>query len=421
MNQTKSNQFSMRQPSFPRNELIEQFVKVRQKTTSICQYLETDDLAVQPCDDVSPPKWHLAHTTWFFEEMILRKFSQGYERFNPQYKVLFNSYYKSAGQHWLQGQRGHLSRPTVDEILTYRKFVDGKVLDFLDTYQDDLELDFLLEIGLHHEQQHQELLHMDIKYILGMNPLAPQYSTNPLPAAKPVIDRWMPFEEGVYEIGHNGEGFAFDNEGPRHKTYIHPFSMCENFVTNRDYLEFVQAGGYTTPQLWLSQGWDWVESHKVSSPLYWSKDNDQWKEFTLHGSQNLDPLGPVTHLSYFEADAFANWTGFRLPTEQESELFLQALPAKTGSEEDESIHPTKAASPTGQAWWWTRSHYSPYPGYRTFEGPLGEYNGKFMCNQFVLKGGCVATAKNHNRPSYRNFYQPHQRWMFSGLRLAKDL
>lgn len=404
-----------------REEFIARYKSVRSDTTEICSRLEKEDHVVQPSAEVSPPKWHLGHTTWFFEELILVRFLPDFTRFNDQYRLLFNSYYKSAGKHWLQGDRGNLSRPTVSEILAYRAYVDSKFIELLQNGSLHPDIDFLLVIGLHHEQQHQELLYMDIKFILGANPLQTAYIETPLPKAPEVADKWKSFDEGVYEVGHNGEGFAYDNEVPQHKTYIHPFAMCENTVTNGEYLQFINEKGYATPRYWLSQGWDWLTNDQIQHPLYWQLHDETWYEFTLHGLQPLDLHAPVTHISYFEADAFASWKGCRLPTEQELEIYLRENPEQPAENGVKGFHPLSASSNVGHVWCWTRSHYSPYPRYKPFEGMLEEYNGKFMCNQFVLKGGCIATPPDHYRHTYRNFYQPHQRWMFSGIRLTKDM
>jgi len=352
--------------------------------------------------------------------MVLVKYLPDYTRVNPQFKQLFNSYYKAAGAHWKQSERGQLSRPTVKEVLAYRQCVDQSLIKLLTQSEASPEIAFLIETGLHHEQQHQELLLMDIKYILGANPIQAVYDATPLQKAPVQNNGWQSFTEGVYEIGFNGDGFAYDNERPQHKAYLQNFCMRKSSVTNGEYLKFIEDQGYQKPLYWLSDGWDWVSEKAISSPLYWQKPGKEWLEFTLHGLQSLDLNAPVVHISYFEADAYANWAGARLPTEQESELFLRDFAEEKRAKNTGIYHPTQSHSITNQVWWWTQSHYSPYPGFKKFDGELGEYNGKFMCNQFVLKGGCIATPDGHHRDSYRNFYQPHQRWMFSGLRLARD-
>ncbi len=399
--------------------LANQYTETRERTSQICSPLETEDFTVQPCPQVSPPKWHLGHTTWFFEEMILTKYKDHYTRYNESFQKLFNSYYKSAGEHWIQGKRGNLSRPTVANIFDYRKNIDKKILNFLDTEPYNADIHFILELGIQHEQQHQELLLMDIKYILGTNPDFPKYNKLTLTKGKASTNTWESFEEGIYEVGHTGKGFGYDNEGPRHKTYIYPYSVRKECISNGEYLEFISDGGYSEPRHWLSEGWSWVNAERVKSPLYWFKKEGEWYEYTLHGLATLDLNHPVTHISYFEADAFAKWSGNRLPTEFEFEAFYKNK--DTAILSSKLDHPTSLNQQTNQVWSWTRSQYSPYPGFKTFDGKLGEYNGKFMCNQFVLRGGCVATPKNHYRTSYRNFYQPQQRWMFSGIRIAKDL
>jgi ergothioneine biosynthesis protein EgtB len=389
------------------DKLIAKFSSVRSETINICSPLEIEDYVVQPCPEVSPPKWHLGHTTWFFEELILRRFYKGFQRYNDIYRTIFNSYYKSLGSHWLQGERGHLSRPTVKQTFEYRLFVNESIIRFLNSGNVDPEAIFLLELGINHEQQHQELLLMDIKYILGLNPLFPVYDKNISKATIAINKTWENFAEGIYEVGHQGSSFSYDNEGPKHKTYIHPFEISNKLISNGEYLAFIEDEGYSNPKFWLSEGWEWLKESKTSCPLYWSLKDKSWYEFTLHGLRPLDLDEPVVHISYFEASAFAKWSDGRLPTEYEMEVYLN---------KDEEI-----LSHAGQAWCWTSSQYSPYPGYKEYSGAIGEYNGKFMCNQFVLKGGSNFTPQEHYRNTYRNFYQAHERWMLSGVRLAKDL
>ncbi|MCG7547633.1 ergothioneine biosynthesis protein EgtB [Pseudoalteromonas sp. Of7M-16] len=409
--------------------LIAEYLRIRARSTALCERLEVEDYTVQPIADVSPPKWHLGHTTWFFEEVILVKHRVDYSRYHQGYRTLFNSYYKSAGAHWLQSQRGELSRPTVSEIMSYRNYVDKQLVNFLSTVEVSEAILSLLEIGLHHEQQHQELLLMDIKYILGCNPLSPTFCESSLDNTLSETARWHSFDEGVYEIGATESCFAYDNEKPKHKSYNYAFAMSEQLVTNGEYLDFIQDGGYDRAELWLSLGWDWSNDNKIAHPLYWQKIDNEWYEFTLHGLMPLALNLPVTHISYFEADAFANWKGKRLPTEQELEIYLSVSSdlerisniKKQSAKSADIFHPTSSDMPFGQVWCWSKSHYSGYPGYKPYQGMLNEYNGKFMCNQFVLRGGCVATPSDHYRHSYRNFFAPHQRWMFSGIRLAKDI
>ncbi|MCF2859578.1 ergothioneine biosynthesis protein EgtB [Pseudoalteromonas sp. SMS1] len=409
---------------------IDEYLSIRARSTALCSNLAIEDFVVQPMADVSPPKWHLAHTTWFFEEVILAKYVSDYSRFHQQYRYLFNSYYKSAGRHWKQSQRGELSRPTVDDVFRYRRHVDNLMVNYLSTTIVDDEIFSLLEVGLHHEQQHQELLLMDIKFILGGNPIDSIYSKKQLNASSLVNPSWQSFSEGIYEVGALESTFAYDNEKPRHNHYVYSFAMSDCTVTNGDYLAFIEDGAYDHAAWWLSMGWDWVCDNQVAHPLYWRKIDNKWYEFTLHGLNLIDINAPVTHISYFEADAYANWKGARLPTEQEMEVYLTSgddrffdkprcyRPENEGAD---FFHPTKSDAQFGQVWCWSKSHYSGYPRYRPYQGMLTEYNGKFMCSQFVLRGGCVATPTSHYRHSYRNFYAPHQRWMFSGIRLAKDI
>ncbi len=384
-------------------KLIKKFSAVRSETLNICSSLEIEDYVVQPCQEVSPPKWHLGHTTWFFEEFILQRFCKGLKRHNDLYRTIFNSYYKSLGSHWRQAERGHLSRPTVKQVFEYRSFVDEAIISFINSTEVSAEAIFLLELGINHEQQHQELLLMDIKYILGLNPFFPIYNKDISKNSNDRDDTWQSFAEGTYEIGHQGGGFSYDNEGPKHKTYLHPFELCNRLVSNQEYLTFMNDGGYSDPKFWLSEGWEWVKENKSTCPLYWQQKDGDWNEFTLHGLRPLNLNSPVIHISYFEASAFAKWSDSRLPTEYEMEVYLSRKNAKPG-----------------QAWCWTSSHYSAYPGYKEYSGVIGEYNGKFMCNQFVLRGGSNFTSNDHYRNTYRNFHQAHERWLLSGIRLAKD-
>lgn len=420
MMDVEQSSLSKKESSSKPQELLERFQLTRKHTHSICRTLTIEDQSVQPALEISPPKWHLGHTSWFFEEMILKKELPQYSEWNTFHNLIFNSYYKSAGRHWLQQERGHLSRPTVREILDYRDHIDYNIAKLLLESNANAEVKFLVELGIQHEKQHQELLLMDIKYILGMNPMRPKYEKSKRPKSLCSHQKWIEFSEDIYEIGHEGSSFAFDNEEPRHKTYIHNYKISDCLVTNREYLEFIHSGGYQDPRHWLSQGWDWINKFNIQCPLYWFKKDNSWFEYTLYGVEVLDPNPPLVHISYFEADAFANWAGYRLPTEQESEIFLTTYSEGLRSLSPHALHPSRSDLATGQVWWWTSSHYSPYPGFKPFQGSLGEYNGKFMCNQFVLKGGSIATPQDHYRHSYRNFFQAQQRWMFSGIRLAKD-
>lgn len=414
-------------------QLIKRYTEVRAYSERLCSRLEIEDYVVQPADFVSPPKWHLAHCTWFFEELLLIQFSRGYQRFNAGFRRLFNSYYKSAGEHWLQAQRGQLSRPSVKEVYAYRAHVDEHIVRLLE--QGDLPEDALalLELGLQHEQQHQELLVMDIKYILASNPELPAYQPgclHEIVAAEEFTNdhRWLGFSEGLRCFGAPvpaslADNFVYDNECGRHQVFLTAFTLRERAVSNAEYLQFIEDGAYQNPSLWLSKGWDWLQAQRVRAPLYWRQQDGQWQEYTLYGSSELVANAPVTHISYFEADAFARWAGYRLASEFELECLLnqneQPHPNQQGPLEQ--LHPYSCTKVRAQNWAWTHSHYSAYPGFKPFEGMVSEYNGKFMCGQFVLRGGCIATPIGHFRPSYRNFYLPDQRWMFSGLRLAKDV
>lgn len=400
--------------------LTEQYKAVRQQTVAICQPLAVEDYAVQPRSEVSPPKWHLGHTSWLFEEVILNKHVPGYAYFNQYYCTLFNSYYKAIGAHTIQSERGQLSRPTVAEILAYREHVDRQMIALLSSNMLSEDVLSLIETAIHHEQQHQELLYMDIKNILASNGINVAYSTDkptPKHTAHPT-DTWLRFEEGLYVIGHADKTFSYDNERPQHQHYLYPFAIQQRLITNGEFLAFINDHAYEKAQYWLSLGWDWINQAQIKHPLYWRQIDDVWHEYTLYGLQPLDLNQPVAHISYFEADAFANWKQLRLPTEQELEVFLNTTDViqPTGQ-----LHPDDVSAANGQLWCWTRSQYSPYPRFKAFDGILNEYNGKFMCNQFVLKGSCIVTPRQHYRHSYRNFYLPHQRWMFSGIRLAKDI
>lgn len=405
------------------DNLLKQYLTTRQKSVEICQPLEIEDYVIQPNAEVSPPKWHLGHTSWFFETLILSKFNKNFKPYNSQYNQLFNSYYKALGTHTNQADRGHLSRPTVSEVLEYRAYIDAQIVETAAENQLSPEFFTLLETAIHHEQQHQELLYMDIKVILSKNALETRYSTAPLnPAPQPIIG-WQSFEEGLVEIGADSlaistNHFSYDNERPRHKHYQYPFSISQSLVTNGDFLAFIEDNAYSKAQYWLSQGWDWVQEQDIHCPFYWSNIEGVWHEYTLHGLLPLDLNRPLVHISYFEANAFASWKQLRLPTEQELELFLAQ--SNSAPNPKNTVHPNNANAVSGQVWCWTSSQYSAYPQYKAFDGLLNEYNGKFMCNQFVLRGGCVATPDGHYRHSYRNFYLAHQQWMFSGIRLAKD-
>lgn len=411
-----------------KQRLSERYQAIRQTSIDLCKPLEIEDYVVQPVSEVSPPKWHLGHTTWFFEELILVKHKPDYQRFNEHFPRLFNSYYKSAGEHWVQAERGQLSRPTVAQIMDYRRHVDDAIKEMLSADTQEEAFTNTLIIGLHHEQQHQELLLMDIKRILSFNPDHPSYLDYQLANAPEPDLSWKQFDAGVYQIGHDErelnndtvvyDSFYYDNEAPRHKRYLENFSVRASLVSNGEFLAFIDDGGYHQPKLWLSAGWDWVTQEQIKAPLYWRKVEDQWFEYTLYGLKPLDLNAPVCHVSLYEAAAFALWSGHRLPTEAEYEIYETSLtPSPSG--DLPPLHPDNANHPSDQTWCWTNSQYLAYPEYKAFDDELFEYNSKFMCNQFVLRGGCVFTPPGHYRPSYRNFYQPQQRWMMSGIRLAK--
>jgi ergothioneine biosynthesis protein EgtB len=413
-------------------ELLERFRRVRQLSESLCATLEPEDCVVQSMPDVSPTKWHLAHTSWFFETFILNVWMSEYQPEVPAYAYLFNSYYNAAGDMHRRDLRGLISRPTVAEAYRFRRSIDAHIRKLLENADDELlkQMEPVFTIGLHHEQQHQELLVTDIKHVFAQNPLYPVFREGKeAPAQRAIVPcDFVDFEEAIVEIGHAGGGFSYDNEGPRHRALVPAFSIATRPVTNGEYIEFIEAGGYRKPQHWLSLGWMNVNEQRWEAPLYWTKRDGRWWNFTLSGMRPVDGAEPVTHVSHFEADAFANWSGARLPTEFEWERAAIDLRIEGNFVDTERFHPTPLLpQPNGQlqqmygdVWEWTRSAYLPYPGYRAAPGALGEYNGKFMSNQMVLRGGSCATSQNHIRPTYRNFFQPEKRWQFTGIRLARD-
>ncbi|MEY2480924.1 MAG: hypothetical protein QOI04_1851 [Verrucomicrobiota bacterium] len=385
--------------------------------------------------DVSPTKWHLAHTTWFFETFILKKWITGYRPEVPQYAFLFNSYYNAAGDMHRRDLRGLISRPTVDETYRYRSSIDAHIADLLLSADEKSldEIEPLITLGLNHEQQHQELLITDIKHVFAQNPLYPIFREHKIDNKKIDIAslKFLDFEETILEIGHDGRGFSYDNEGPRHRALVPAFSLASRPITNGEYIAFMEDNGYARSEFWLSLGWMTVNEQRWQAPLYWEKRDGEWWNFTLSGFRRIEESEPVTHVSYFEADAFANWSGTRLPTEFEWERVAADCPIDGNFVENETFHPQQCPSSGqdrhlqlqqmfGDVWEWTRSSYSPYPGYRAEAGALGEYNGKFMCNQYVLRGGSCATSRTHIRRTYRNFFQPEKRWQFTGIRLARD-
>lgn len=418
-------------------ELSDRYGAVRARTEALAEPLSAEDQQIQTMPDVSPTKWHLAHVTWFFETFLLKDRLDGYAPFDPSYEYLFNSYYEGVGPRHARPRRGFLTRPSLDDVLAFRRHVDRSMEGLLETADEEgeAELSSLVTLGLHHEQQHQELLLMDIKHVFSCNPLYPAYE----PVAREVMGEppemnWIPIEGGIREIGHGQAGFAFDNEGPRHDVLVHDAKIASRLVTNGEYLAFMEDGGYARPEFWYMDGIETVRREEWTAPAYWREIDGGWHEFTLSGLRPLDPSLPVSHVSYYEASAYAAWAGRRLPTEAEWECAAGALPPDV--EQDANLldsgllHPAGAAGTDdapaaprqmiGDLWEWTQSPYSNYPGFRAAPGAIGEYNGKFMANQMVLRGGCCVTPPGHIRTTYRNFFYPHQRWMFSGIRLADD-
>jgi len=380
--------------------LIDFFLETREHTEVICKPLEIEDYVVQPIIDVSPPKWHLGHTTWFFEEFILKNYDATYQIFDEDFSFVFNSYYETVGKRVVRADRGNLSRPSVKKVYEYRSYVTQAMNKLLESNNDQTLLE-VLEIGIHHEKQHQELLLTDIKYILGNNPLLPKYTDS---FEEFTIEKypqnWISMSEGIYEIGHDSTDFCFDNELGRHKVYLHDYQISNKLVTNAEYIEFIKSDGYKRFDLWHAAGWDWVQQNKVNAPLYWHEIDGIWHYYSLKGLTEVDLQAPVTHISYFEAFAFAQFKGCRLPTEFEWEAAQNLFN-------------------WGQRWEWTESAYLPYPNYKKVDGALGEYNGKFMVNQKVLRGSSIATPSKHARHTYRNFFPTDLKWQFTGIRLAK--
>ncbi len=438
--------------------MLDRYRAVRAFTERLCESLVTEDYVIQSMPDVSPTKWHLAHTSWFFETFALEPMVPDYRPLDPLYNYLFNSYYNTIGYRHCRPKRGLVSRPTVEHVYAYRAFVDEHVAALLEGIDDSrwAALAPIMELGLHHEQQHQELMVTDIKHVFSENPLFPAYREhaekavsgggidraddrgpengtsdrssrgNPTSDAATPAQGWIDFDEGVHAIGHAGDGFSFDNEGPRHRVLTPAFSLATRLVTAGEFRAFVEDGGYERPEFWLSAGWDTVRREGWRAPLYWQDHDDGWHLFTLSGVKQLRAAEPVCHVSYFEADAYSRWAGARLPTEFEWEVAVGGLPIDGNFAGSEIFHPSPATAGDnlsqcfGDAWEWTRSDYAPYPGYSPSPGALGEYNGKFMNGQYVLRGGSCATSLDHIRATYRNFFPPDARWQFTGMRLARD-
>ncbi|TVP73961.1 MAG: ergothioneine biosynthesis protein EgtB [Gemmatimonadales bacterium] len=446
--------------------LLDRYREVRGRTVGLTRGLAPEDQVVQSMEDVSPTKWHLAHTTWFWEVFLLAPHLPGHKPLDPRYHYLFNSYYTQAGERHCRDQRGYISRPTVAEVLAYREHVDEAMERLLAPGDLAPDVAWLVELGLNHEQQHQELVVTDLKHVFSVNPLRPAHPLLEGPAssggdveegpsgpAGPSPDpgplRWRSFPEGLHEIGWGGSGFAYDNEEPRHRRFVQGFELADRLVTNGEFLAFMEDGGYRRPELWMSAGFALVTERAWTEPFYWDERGGEWWMYTLAGMVPVDPAEPVCHLSWFEADAYARWAGARLPREEEWEVAARDVPMEGNLVESGRLHPTPAPTPAaapelepatggpgastddappvplrqlwGDVWEWTSSQYSPYPGFRAAPGAVGEYNGKFMCNQFVLRGGSCATPKSHLRPTYRNFFAPDATWQFTGVRLARDL
>ena len=405
------------------------FAEVRGTSLALAEGLSDADQTVQSMPDASPTKWHLAHTTWFFETFVLAPHQPGYRAYDPRFAYLFNSYYEQAGPRHPRPQRGMLTRPSAAEVVAYRRHVDEAMAGLLETADAPAPVADLIELGLHHEQQHQELLLTDILHLLAQSPLRPAYRPTPTATAsggaRPL--EWRAYEGGIFAIGHEGEGFAYDCERPRHEVLVQPFRLASRAVTNGEWQDFIADGGYRTAAHWLSDGWATVNREAWQAPLYWEQRDGAWWSMTLHGMRPVEAQAPVCHVSYYEADAFARWAGRRLPTEAEWEIAATPLPVAGNTLGRGAFRPLPAkagnGSPAqmfGDVWEWTSSAYGAYPGFRPAEGAVGEYNGKFMCGQYVLRGGSCATPEGHMRHSYRNFFYPHQRWQFMGLRLAED-
>lgn len=427
----------IRTPQHESHALQDRFTSVRDVTEKLAAPLSAEDCNLQSMPDASPVKWHLAHTSWFFETFILERFERDFKPFHPAFRVLFNSYYNGIGDKHPRHERGLISRPDLAMVIEYRHNITRRIANLIEALADaDNSFTELMWLGCNHEEQHQELILTDLKHLLAKNPLKPAYQARwPLTGIEAKKARWHRYEGGLIEIGNNtNDEFCFDNETPRHRVFLEPFELASHPVTHGDFAAFIADDGYRRPELWLSLGWDWVTANKIAAPLYWEKHNDQWATFTLHGMVNIDANTPICHVSFFEADAYARWLGARLPTEAEWEhaavLATERVVINGNFLDSHALHPLSLRETTssdhpqqlfGDVWEWTSSAYLGYPGYQAEAGAVGEYNGKFMCNQFVLRGGSCATPKQHIRATYRNFFPPDARWQFSGLRLARNV
>jgi ergothioneine biosynthesis protein EgtB len=418
------------EPSTTMPALAGRYREARAMTEHLADPLSPEDCQIQSMPDASPVKWHLAHSSWFFETFLLLPYLRGYDVFHPSFCYLFNSYYNAIGERHSRAERGLVTRPSLEEVYAYRSAVDAGVVRLLESVDETLEaiIQPVLELGLNHEQQHQELILTDIKHALARNPLHPVYRPDAAsdPEGSILPAEWLRFPGGIEWIGHEGDGFAFDNESPRHRVYLEAFELATRPVTNSEYLTFIDDGGYARPELWLSDGWNHASSRRWAAPLYWEQTGDSWWTKTLGGFRPVAPSEPVCHISYYEADAYARWAGARLPTEAEWETAARGVERSGNFLESGNYHPRPARIGTGLAqcfgdvWEWTQSPYTPYPGMQPAPGALGEYNAKFMCNQLVLRGGSCATPRSHIRATYRNFFPPEARWQFSGIRLARS-
>jgi ergothioneine biosynthesis protein EgtB len=409
------------------DDLAARFLRTRALSRGLASPLSDADATIQPHPDASPAKWHLAHTSWFFETFVLRDHVPGYRSHDERWAYLFNSYYEGEGERHARHKRGMLSRPSLDELLDYRQAVEESLVAALPSLP--AEAVTLIELGIQHEQQHQELMLMDMQAAMAENPLRPPLWRPATALASSSLSPlgWCPQPGGLVEIGHSGAGFAFDAETPRHRVFLEPYALADRTVTNAEWLQFIEGGGYADPLLWLADGWDWVRTNKVQAPLYWEQTDGAWHRFALDGLRTINPAAPVCHISFYEADAFARWAGARLPTEAEWEAAAAHANPCGGNQLDAAgaVQPVPLSDREhwglfGNVWEWTASAFLPYPGFKPAAGTVGEYNGKFMSGQMVLRGGCCATPRGHVRASYRNFFYPHQRWMFSGVRLARD-